>query len=175
MHADGFTLRWKLLSVASDPSSRHTETVKVRSVKRLPTESTISSLLPTPSSSRKLQFLSLDPQTALSMVKIYLNASFAPSGAMVCRMLSYKCVQSICRMSQWRSSFVAGVFLGVHEWDAGRWVWETATYTWWGPKPDNEHSGGSGFQCGCTYGHTFIYVYNALLYIYCVHMRIEYA
>jgi hypothetical protein len=95
MYAEGFTLRWKLQSIASDPSSKHTETVKVRSVKRLPTDSTIGSLLPTPLPLRKFQFLSLDPQTALSVGKIYLNASFAPSGAMVCLILSYMYVQSI--------------------------------------------------------------------------------
>jgi len=94
MYADGFTLRWKLQSVESDPSFKHTETVKVRSVKGLPTESTIGSLL-SPLPLGKFQFLSLDPQAGLSVGKIYLNASLAPSGAMVCLILPYKYVQSI--------------------------------------------------------------------------------
>jgi len=98
MYADGFTLRWKLQSIASDPASKHTETMKVRSVKRLPTESLIGSLLtppPLPLPLRNFQFISLDPQRVLSVGKLYLNASFTPSDAMICLLLPYNYVQSI--------------------------------------------------------------------------------
>ena len=37
-----------------------------------------------------------------------------------------------------------------------------------GQHPDHAHSGCTGFHCWFTYVQTFVYVYNALLYIHCV-------
>jgi len=37
------------------------------------------------------------------------------------------------------------------------------------PEPEHEHGGRSGLQCRYIYVCTFIRVYNALLYKYCVH------